>query len=77
MLRVSTNCRFLVHADDRPFFYLADTAWELFHRCTLAETEHYLRDRAAKGFTVIQAAVLAEIDGLHTANRHTLHMWMQ
>ncbi|WP_309711992.1 glycoside hydrolase family 140 protein [Armatimonas sp.] len=64
-LRVSNNKRFLVQADGTPFFWLADTAWELFHRCNLAEAELYLRDRAAKGFTVIQAVVLTECDGLH------------
>lgn len=31
-LRVSDNHRFLVTADGKPFFYLGDTAWELFHR---------------------------------------------
>ncbi len=33
-LRVSDNRRFLVDASGKPFFYLADTAWELFHRLT-------------------------------------------
>jgi hypothetical protein len=69
MLKVSENRRFLVHDDGTPFFYLGDTAWELLHRCTLAETEHYLQDRAAKGFTVIQTVVLAELDGLRVPNR--------
>ncbi|ACZ43554.1 hypothetical protein Tter_2666 [Thermobaculum terrenum ATCC BAA-798] len=68
MIRVSHNHRFLVHPDSTPFFYLGDTAWELFHRCTLHEAEMYLRDRAAKGFTVIQAVVLAELDGLTVPN---------
>jgi hypothetical protein len=63
-LEVSTNNRFLQYSDGSPFFYLADTAWELLHRCTLAEAELYLRDRAAKGFTVIQTVLLAELDGL-------------
>ena len=31
-LQVSDNRRFLVTADGRPFFWLGDTAWELFHR---------------------------------------------
>jgi hypothetical protein len=68
MLRVSQNRRFIVHDDGTPFFYLGDTAWELFHRLTLAEAELYLRDRTAKGFTVIQAVALAELDGLRTPN---------
>lgn len=69
-LRVSANRRFLQQADGSPFFYLGDTAWELFHRLTFEEADHYLQDRAAKGFNVIQAVALAELDGLHTPNAH-------
>ena len=29
-LKVSENHRFLQHEDGTPFFYLGDTAWELF-----------------------------------------------
>jgi hypothetical protein len=68
MLKVSPNRRFLMHEDGKPFFYLADTAWELFHRCNRAEAELYLQDRAAKGFTVIQAVALAEVDGVRVPN---------
>ena len=67
-LKVSKNRRFLAREDGSPFFYLGDTAWELFHRLNREEADLYLRDRAAKGFTVIQAVVLAELDGLHTPN---------
>lgn len=67
-LKVSDNKRFLVHEDDTPFFYLGDTGWELFHRLNKADTEKYLENRRAKGFTVIQAVALAELDGLNTPN---------
>ena len=67
-LRVSHNHRYLETADGQPFFYLGDTAWELFHRLTLDEAESYLKDRAAKGFAVIQAVVLAEFGGLTIPN---------
>ena len=70
MLKVSDNRRFLCEADGRPFFYLGDTAWELFHRLTREEADLYLRDRASKGFTVIQAVALAEFDGLGTPNAY-------
>src|SRR5690606_23362934 len=63
-LLVSEDGRFLVHENGRPFFYLADTAWELFHRLDREEADLYLTNRAEKGFTVIQAVVLAELDGL-------------
>ena len=70
MLRVSEDGHRLVRRDGRPFFYLADTAWELFHRCTREDADAYLHDRAEKGFTVVQAVVLAEMDGLHTPNAY-------
>jgi len=67
-LKVAPNHRYLMYADGRPFFYLGDTAWELFHRLTLRESETYLEDRRLKHFNVIQAVVLAEPDGLNTPN---------
>jgi hypothetical protein len=67
-LQITPNRRFLQYADGTPFFYLGDTAWELFHRLTLAEADRYLTNRAAKGFTVIQAVALAELEGLTTPN---------
>ena len=70
--RVDGSRRFLVHADGSPFLWLGDTAWELFHRTTRDDAEHYLETRRRQGFTVIQAVVLAEMDGLETpsANGH-------
>jgi hypothetical protein len=67
-LKVSENSRYLVDAQGAPFFWLGDTAWELFHRLNRDEADHYLRDRAAKRFTVIQAVVLAEYGGLTEPN---------
>ncbi|HUR59061.1 MAG TPA: glycoside hydrolase family 140 protein [Opitutaceae bacterium] len=69
-LKVSANARFLTQADGAPFFWLGDTAWELFHRLTREEAEHHLRTRAAQGYTVIQAVVLAEFDGLNEPNAY-------
>jgi len=60
--------RYLQYEDGTPFFYLGDTAWELFHRLTIDEARMYLTDRAMKGYTVIQAVILAELDGLNTPN---------
>ena len=67
-LRVAPDGRFLQTEAGAPFFYLGDTAWELFHRLTLGEAKLYLEDRAAKGFTVIQAVVLGELQGLTVPN---------
>lgn len=67
-LKVSQNKRYLVKQNGQPFFYLGDTAWELFHRLNREEADKYLQNRADKGFTVIQAVVLAELNGLRDPN---------
>jgi hypothetical protein len=61
-LSVSSNRRYLVKEDGDPFFYLADTAWTLFKRLTHEEADRYFRNRAAKGFTAIQAYVLRGLE---------------
>ncbi len=69
-LRVAADHRHLEYDDGTPFFYLGDTAWELFHRLNREEAQYYLRNRAAKGFTVIQAVVLAELGGIDVPNAY-------
>lgn len=69
-LKVGPEGRYLFRDSGEPFFYLGDTAWELFHRLNREEADHYLENRAAKGFTVIQAVALAELDGLNTPNAY-------
>ncbi len=70
LLQVTPNGHYLQYADGAPFFWLGDTGWELFHRLTLEEIEQYLDNRQAKGFNVIQAVVLAELDGLRVPNKY-------
>ena len=67
-IRVSANRHFLETVDGKPFFYLADTAWELFHRLDREEALRYLDNRASLCFTVIQAVAIAEEDGVDTPN---------
>lgn len=69
-IEVAPDGRHLQSGDGKPFFYLGDTAWALFHRLTREEADQYLQDRAAKGFTVIQAVALAELNGLDTPNAY-------
>lgn len=64
MLVISENKRYLQHLNGEPFFYLGETAWELFHRLSYTEAESFLENRRQKGFTVIQAVILAEENGL-------------
>lgn len=67
-LRVSDNHRFLVTEQGAPFFWLGDTAWELFHRLNREDATRYLENRARLRYTVIQAVALAELDGLNAPN---------
>ena len=65
--QVSENRRFITR-DGKPFFWLGDTAWELFHRLSKEDATYYFKKRSEQGFTVIQAVALAELDGLQTPN---------
>jgi hypothetical protein len=56
-LKVSANRRFLTHADDTPFFWLGDTAWNGALLSSEEEWESYLDDRQSKGFSVVQFVV--------------------
>ncbi|KAI8624279.1 putative glycohydrolase domain DUF4038 [Xylariaceae sp. FL1651] len=52
---LKSNGKHFATQDGKLFFWQADTAWALFHRWTLNETEIYLEDRAAKGFNMVLA----------------------
>jgi uncharacterized protein DUF4038/collagenase-like protein with putative collagen-binding domain len=52
-IRVSPNGRYFVDAHGEPFYFLADTQWELFRRYSLNEAKLILENRKAKGFTVV------------------------
>jgi len=69
-LKVSENRRFLVYEDGTPFFWLGDTAWELFHKLDREEAELYLSNRAERKFNVVQAVALAEDDGIVAPNAY-------
>lgn len=66
---VANDNHHLQYEDGTSFFWLGDTAWELFHRLNKEEIKFYLDNRKAKGFTLIQAVVLAEFNGLRKANQ--------
>ncbi|GBD37166.1 hypothetical protein HRbin36_02296 [bacterium HR36] len=53
-LRVANNGTYLEHVDGRPFFWLADTAWNGVLKATLEDWERYLMVRHKQGFTAIQ-----------------------
>src|SRR5881392_3020414 len=67
---VTVDGHYLQYEDGTPFFWLGDTGWELFHRLTKEEIARYLENRHQKGFTVIQAVILAEFNGLRRPNQY-------
>ncbi len=68
MRKLKIQGRFLSWDDGEPFFYLADTAWELFHRLSREEAAEYFALRGSQGFTAVQAVALAEFEGVTTPN---------
>lgn len=72
-LMVHSGKRYLATAEGEPFFYLGDTAWEIFHKLSRREAEYFLSVRQKQGFNVIQAVALAERDGLASPNAYGRH----
>lgn len=64
-LKISGNHHFFATEDEKPFFWLGDTAWLLFNKLSREEADRYLEDRKAKGFNVIQVMVLHSLDAVN------------
>lgn len=60
-LAVSKSGRYFITADGKPFFWLGDTGWLLFVKCTREEAIKYLDTRKAQGFNMIQVMVLHDL----------------
>jgi hypothetical protein len=64
-LKISSNRRYLVDAQDRPFFVLGDTPWFL-QKLPLEDVRHVMDDRKAKGFNTLFLEIL---DDSHMPSR--------
>jgi len=69
-MQLQIRGNYIACSDGRPFFYLGDTAWEMFHRLTREEIDLYLTTRAKQGFTVVQSVALAEFEGSTAPNAY-------
>jgi Protein of unknown function (DUF4038)/Putative collagen-binding domain of a collagenase len=56
-LGISANGRYFVDAEEKPFFWQADTEWELFHLFSVEDAKAFLLDRRKQGFSAIQVMV--------------------
>jgi hypothetical protein len=68
MRKLTVKGRYLSWEDGKPFFYLGDTAWEMLHKLSREEVDHYLSVRSRQGFTAIQTVALAEQEGVTVPN---------
>lgn len=59
-LKVSVNHHYLVDVNNQPFFWLADTGWEMLNKLSREEIALYLENRKSLGFNVIQTVILSE-----------------
>lgn len=69
-LKVSVDKGHLIYENGEPLIWTGDTAWELFHRCNREEVELSSKDRADKGFNIVQVVILAEPDGIRVPNSY-------
>jgi len=59
--------------DDEPFFWLGDTAWLLFNRLDREQIDLYLRNRADKGYTVIQSVAAMRMPAVNRYGQEAFH----
>src|SRR5262249_590221 len=71
-LKVSPDGRYFINQDCQPFFDLCDTWWLVVEGVNREEVDEYLKDRGAKGFTVIQAYVVRGLDKRHPDGNSSL-----
>ena len=62
-LHVSENGRYLLQGE-KPFFWLGDTAWLMLQKLSEEEMRNYLRNRAEKGYNVIQTVLVHTLPGV-------------
>lgn len=53
-LHVQPEIHYFTDGSGKPFFWLGDTQWELFHQLSFADTKMLLQARKEQGFTVVQ-----------------------
>lgn len=62
-MRLKVNGKYLFE-DDKPFFWLGDTAWLILEKLTMPEIKLYLKNRSGLGFNVIQMVLAYSIPDL-------------
>lgn len=55
-----SNPHYISHEDGTPFFWMGDTGWEILHRLSRDEIDHYMSTRKSQGFNVIQTVIVSQ-----------------
>ena len=70
--KVSENSRFILR-DGKPFFWLGDTAWELFHRLSTKDATYYFcKASIPRALDENELATLAKKNGLNGSTFKTV-----
>lgn len=56
-IKVSSNGRYFIDNQGKPFFWLGDTAWPIFFQYSRQQADGYFKNRGDRGFTVIQCVL--------------------
>jgi len=77
-LEVAPGGRHLQHKSGKPFFWLADTAWEIAWKSTTDQVDAYIDDRRSKGYNAVYLVVESHqylYDwGVENRDRHILFL---
>jgi hypothetical protein len=65
LIKISANKRYFQTVDGKPFFWLGDTGWLLFTKCSREAAIQYLETRKQQGFNVVQAMVLHMLNAVN------------
>jgi hypothetical protein len=69
-LKASPNGRFLVDRKGAPFLVVGDTAWSLIAQPDEDQIDHYLDDRAGRGYSAIIVNLIEHRFATHAPNTH-------
>lgn len=64
-LKIAENHHYFTTNDDKPFFWLGDTAWLMFSKLTREEIVAYFDKRKEQGFNVIQVMTLHTLSAVN------------
>ncbi|MEJ7739661.1 MAG: DUF4038 domain-containing protein [Chitinophagaceae bacterium] len=72
-IKASENKRYFVDQEGLPFFYHAETGWQIFTKLTTEEALEYLQARRAQGFNAVQTQLATTPKDVNRYNQRPFH----